>query len=83
MKTVVHGKPTAAHLAEASLFHGIDVTERITARDFPPCQMLSEEAAFAQKQWRMALAGDALICIGENAALVHAAERVGLPIYQA
>ena len=94
MKTILHGPVTEQHLADASLFAGIEPTEYITGtKNCPPCSqrpttvipvepLVHGEAGDRQQHWRMAINADALICVGENEHLVHAAERFGLPIYQ-
>lgn len=83
MKTIIYGKPTAEDLGNASLFSGIDVTERVTTRTFPVDPMVCGEGGVRQQHWRMALNAEALICIGQNDHLVHAATTFNLPIYQA
>ena len=94
MKTILYGPVTDAHLADASLFSGIEPTEYIAGGvPIPPCSqrattvipvdpMVHGEAGERQQHWRMAINADALICIGGNEHLVHAAERFNLPIYQ-
>lgn len=93
MKTILYGPVTDAHLADAALFSGIEPTEYIVGKTTPPVArrpttaievdpMVHGEAGDRQQHWRMAINADALICVGENEHLVHAAERFKLPVYQ-
>lgn len=94
MKTAIYGPVTEQHLADASLFAGIEPTEFVTdARSVPPFSQratlaipvdpkVGGEAGLRQQHWRMVIRADALICVGENEHLCHAATRHGLLVYQ-
>lgn len=95
MKTILYGPVTEAHLADASLFSGIDPTAFVTngtrkppatalpVETIPVCPLVGDTAGELQNHWRLVLAADALICVGENPHLIECAERYGLPIYEA
>lgn len=82
MKTITYGPVTKAHLADASLFSGIEPTEFITDATIPVDPMVGGEAGVRQQHWRMVINAAALICIGENEHLLQAAEKFNLLIYQ-
>lgn len=94
MKTVLYGKVTAQHLADAALFSGIEPTTFITngvtkpPRSALPLQVIppdpmSGDSSQQQNHWRMAIQGDALVCVGVNEHLVRVAGLHGLLIYEA
>lgn len=95
MKTVLFGKVTEQHLADARLFAGIEPTEFITngmtvppaslrfTTVIPPCPMLPGEPGELQNNWRLVMHADALICVGQNPHLVSVAEKYDLLIYEA
>lgn len=94
MKTILFGKVTAQHLADAALFAGIEPTAFTTNRKSPatvhglpmevvlPCPMVPGEPGELQCHWRMAIYSDALICVGENEHLVQTAKRMDLLVYE-
>lgn len=93
MKTVLYGRVTESHLADASLFCGIAPTEFITNGSSAPPTSKHEtsvirpdpmvgDCAAAQNHWRMVLHADALICVGKNDHLMRVAETIGLIVYQ-
>lgn len=94
MKTILYGPVTKAHLADAALFAGIEPTEFVVggaatlqlgqrpATVIPVDPMVGGEAGERQQHWRMAINGDALVCVGQNDHLVHAANSFKLPVYQ-
>ena len=93
MKTVLYGHVTEQHLADAALFSGIEPTGFVTnGSTLPPCSNRHVEvvppdpmvgdAAARQNHWRLVLHADALICVGPNAHLIHAATQSGLLVYE-
>lgn len=94
MKTVLFGKVTEQHLADALLFAGIEPSEYITngktvppasqraTTVIPPCPMVPGEPGELQNNWRLVLHADALICVGDNPHLVECAARYDLLIYE-
>lgn len=92
MKTILYGRVTQAHLDMASLIAGIEPTSYLTnGKTTPPASNLETEvmpedpmvgdAAQHQNHARLAIYGEALICIGRNDHLVEWAEKYGMPIY--
>ena len=81
MKTILYGPVTKEHLADASLFAGIEPTEYVTDKTIPVDPMVGGEAGVRQQHWRMVLNADALICVGENPHLVQAAEKFHLLVH--
>lgn len=93
MKTILYGPVTEAHLADASLFSGIDPTAFVTngarkppatalpVETIPVCPLVGDNAGELQNHWRLVLAADALILVGQNAHLLHAAGRYSLQVY--
>ena len=82
MKTILYGPVTEDHLADASLFSGIEPTEFITEKTIPVDPKVGGEAGERQQHWRMVINADALVCVGANEHLVHAANRFNLLVYQ-
>ena len=94
MKTILYGPVTDAHLADAALFAGIEPTEYITgSKTAPQCSqrpatvipvepLVGGEAGERQQHWRMAINAEALICVGYNEHLLHAASRFNLLVHQ-
>jgi hypothetical protein len=94
VKTILYGPVTKAHLADAALFAGIEPTEFVTGGTptppfsqrpttvIPVDPMVHGEAGERQQHWRMAINADALVCVGQNDHLVHAANSFKLPVYQ-
>lgn len=81
MKTVLWGKVTQQHLDDAELFAGITVTERVKPESVPVDPMVKGEPGILQRNWRLALYNEALICVGRNDHLVHAFDRCKVPVY--
>ncbi len=94
MKTILFGKVTGQHLADAALFAGIEPTAFVTNRKAPatvhglpvevilPCPKVPGEAGEQQCHARMVLVADALICAEPNEHLVGWAQKYDLPIYE-
>lgn len=74
MKTVLWGKVTQQHLDDAALFAGISVTERVKPDSIPVDPLVKGEPGILQRNWRLALYNEALICVGRNEHLVRAFE---------
>lgn len=93
MKTILYGPVTEAHLVDASLFSGIDPTAfvidgtrkppatTLPVETIPVCPLVGDSAGELQNHWRLVLAADALILVGQNDHLLHAAGRYSLAIY--
>ena len=94
MKTIVYGKVTPGHLADAELFAGITPTSFVTngthvppssnmgTEVIPPCPKVPGEPGQKQNHWRMVSSADALVLQGRNEHLVSVAERMDLLIYE-
>lgn len=94
MRTIIYGRVTEEHLADAELFAGITPTAYITnGKHTPPaselptevirqCPMVPGEPGEKQNHWRMAQAAEALILVGKNEHLVRVAEMNDLHIYE-
>lgn len=93
MKTIISGPVKQHHLDEADMLYGISPSVYITNGDSvppfgttpvdvqPPCPMLPGELGEHQRDWTMCLQADALILVGENPHLLHAATRNKLLVY--
>lgn len=95
MKTVIYGRVTPEHLADAELFSGITPTSYITngkhtppvsnleTEVIPQCPMVPGEPGEKQNHWRLIAFADALILVGRNDHLLSIAQRMDLLIYEA
>lgn len=95
MKTIIYGRVTPEHLADAELFAGITPTSYITNGNstppasklatevIPPCPMVPGEPGEKQNHWRLIAFADALILVGRNDHLLSIAQRMDLLIYEA
>lgn len=93
MKVICSGRVTRQHLADAELLAGITATSIIVndqrpapnlglpVEVMPICKMHPEESAIPQRDYTLAQAGEALICVGRNDHLVKLCEGYGLPVY--
>lgn len=94
MKTIIFGKVTPEHLADAELFSGITPSSFITNGDstppasnlptevIPQCPKIPGEPGERQNHWRMVLSADALILVGRNDHLIEVANRCDLLVYE-
>jgi hypothetical protein len=94
MRVIISGRVTRQHLEDAELLAGITATcllmndERkppelgLPVEVMPICKMHGEDTAIPQRNYSLAQAGDALICVGRNDHLVKLCEKYGLPVYQ-
>lgn len=96
MKTVIYGKVTPEHLADAELFSGITPTSFVSnglhtppatgsmeTEVIPQCPMVPGEPGEKQNHWRLIAFADALILVGRNDHLLSIAQRMDLLIYEA
>ena len=95
MRTIIYGKVTPDHLADAELFAGITPTSFVTngkhtppasnlkTETIPQCPMVPGEAGEKQNHWRLVMAADALVLVGENEHLLSVAQGYDLLIHQA
>lgn len=95
MRTIIYGKVTPDHLADAELFAGITPTSfvtngkhtppvsNLTTEAIPQCPMVPGEAGEKQNHWRLVMAADALVLVGENEHLLAVAQGYDLLIHQA
>lgn len=94
MKTIIYGKVTPDHLADAELFAGITPTSFVTNGNhtppvsnmetevIPQCPMVHGEPGEKQNHWRMVSSAEALVLVGRNDHLLSVAQRMDLLIHE-
>ena len=94
MRTIISGRVTAEHLADAELLAGITPTS-LLANDLTPipktdldvqvlpvCRLQPEESRERARNYTLVHNADALICVGRNDHLVALAKRYDLLVYE-
>ena len=94
MRTIIYGRVTPEHLADAALFSGISPTSFVTnGKHTPPasqlptdvipqCSMVPGEPGEKQNHWRLSMNADALILACDNEHLLYTAQACDLLIYE-
>ena len=94
LKTIIYGRVTPEHLADAELFAGITPTSYITngkhtppasnleTEVIPQCPMVPGDPGVKQNHWRLVAYADALILACDNDHLLGVARRMDLLIHE-
>lgn len=94
MRTIISGRVTMRHIADADLIAGIVPTSFVTNGESEPpaaaklpCEVMPicpklPEAGERQRNYTLCQSADALICRGENNHLVNIARQYGLLVYE-